>query len=216
MHACMHNSIRLKSVIKILANVRAMFSSSTMRDVLQWHMRQEGNAAPVLDWILITILLEWICWLPVVLRANLSFIHILWFGSECIWFVLNGSIDILRTHLVSILRGDSYGFCNWQGIKCSTWVSISRPTTLRSFFDPLGRQDLPSVAEGNTMVSRSALVICLVLALYGTFVVEQPATSILWRHPRMQWICSITAVRVLIANHVYLYMHVWLFQHISL
>ena len=99
--------------------------------------------------------------------------------------------------MVSILRGDSNGFCNWQGIKCSTWVSISRPTTLRSFFDPLGRQDLPSVAEANIMVARSALVILLVLALNGTFMVEQPATSILWRHPRMQWICTITAVRVL-------------------
>ena len=100
----------------------------------------------------------------------------------------------LRTHLVSILRGDEEGFVNWQGIKCSTWVSISRPTTLRSFFAPLGNLNLKCVREANEMVSRCALICCLVLALHQTFIIEQPHSSLLMRHPRMQWLCKLTRV----------------------
>ena len=37
------------------------------------------------------------------------------------------SNSYFRTHIVSILRGSEEGFVNWQGAKCSTWVSISRP-----------------------------------------------------------------------------------------
>ena len=103
-----------------------------------------------------------------------------------------------RTHLVSILRGDVEGFCNRQGIKCSPWVALSRPTTLRSFFNPLGNQNLSSVEEldqGNLQASRMALVRCLVLALGEVFVVEQPSSSLLWRHPRLQWASNLVSVK---------------------
>ena len=100
----------------------------------------------------------------------------------------------VRTHIVSVLRGSEDGFINWHGIKCSTWVSISRPTTLRSFLDPLGNRELPCVEESNVMASRLALILVLVLALSGTFIVEQPGSSLLWRHPRLQWVCGLVKV----------------------
>lgn len=103
--------------------------------------------------------------------------------------------DQVRTHLVSVLRGDVDGFCNWQGIKCSTWVAISRATTLRSFFCPLGNEALQCVREGNLMASRLSLILLLVVVLGGKFVVEQPASSLLWRHPRLQWLCQLVPVR---------------------
>lgn len=104
-----------------------------------------------------------------------------------------GRMLLLRTYLVSVLRGEANGhFVKWSGLKCSTWVSISRPSTGRSFFAPEGNQERKCVAEGNQMAARCALVCALVFALYGTFVVEQPSSSLLFRHPRMQWLCGIT------------------------
>ena len=100
----------------------------------------------------------------------------------------------VRTHLVSVLRGDENGFCNWSGIKCATWVAISRPTTLRSFFSPLGNRELLCVEEGNQMAARTALLLLLVGVLSGVFVVEQPSSSLLFRHPRLQWVCGIVRV----------------------
>lgn len=103
-------------------------------------------------------------------------------------------LALVRTHLVSVLRGDADGFCNWSGIKCSTWVSISRATTLRSFFDPEGNRDLECVVQANVMAARTALILLLVATLSGVFVVEQPSSSLLFRHPRLQWLCSILRV----------------------
>ena len=38
-----------------------------------------------------------------------------------------GRMLLLRTYLVSVLRGEANGhFVKWSGLKCSTWVSISR------------------------------------------------------------------------------------------
>ena len=38
------------------------------------------------------------------------------------------------------------------------------------------------------------LAILLILAKNGTFLIEQPASSILWRHPRMQELLRIVTV----------------------
>lgn len=96
----------------------------------------------------------------------------------------------MRTHLVSVLRCSEEGFICWMGVLCATWVAISRPTTMRSFFRPLGREDLRCVAEGNAMGSITALICLLIVALGGDFCVEQPGSSMLWQHPRLQYICT--------------------------
>lgn len=73
-------------------------------------------------------------------------------------------------------------------------MAISRATTLRSFLWPQGRQDLECVAQGNCMAARAALICCLVTVLGGVWVVEQPSTSLLFRHPRLQWLCKLMPV----------------------
>ena len=44
------------------------------------------------------------------------------------------------------------------------------------------------------MASLTALAILLARALGGDFVVEQPGSSLLWRHPRLQWVCGLVKV----------------------
>ena len=51
---------------------------------------------------------------------------------------------------------------------------------------------LACVREANLMACRAALLCCLVLVLNGTFIIEQPSSSLLFRHPRLQWLCSLT------------------------
>lgn len=71
---------------------------------------------------------------------------------------------------------------------CSTWVWICRSSTLRSPQNPLGNTSSPAVAEANAMVSRMALLICFLSARFIGWVLEQPASSLMIRHPRMQMI----------------------------
>ena len=94
-------------------------------------------------------------------------------------------------------RGDVEGFCNRQGIKCSPWVALSRPRTpvlLQSARKPELEQ-CEELDQGNLQASRMALVRCLVLALGEVFVVEQPSSSLLWRHPRLQWASNLVSVK---------------------
>ena len=61
---------------------------------------------------------------------------------------------------------------------------------MRAFLRPLGREELRCVQEGNQMGAVTALVCLLIFALSGDFCVEQPCSSLLFRHPRLQWLCS--------------------------
>lgn len=58
---------------------------------------------------------------------------------------------------MAVLNGNPEGFVHWLGIKCSSWVSTSRGSTARSKANPLGREELDSVAGANCMVSRPAM-----------------------------------------------------------
>ena len=69
---------------------------------------------------------------------------------------------------------------------CSSWVWMSRSVTLRSRILPLGDVNQASVAAGNLQVSRLVLLLMLVAHWGGTWVVEQPMTSLMWMHPRFQ------------------------------
>ena len=100
--------------------------------------------------------------------------------------------------MVSILRGSTEGFACWKGVKCASWVSICRATTLRSFFAPCGDESSKFVMEGNGMAAREALLCLLVAALFGSWCIEQPSSSLLFRHPRMQWLCQQMTVEPLV------------------
>jgi hypothetical protein len=42
-----------------------------------------------------------------------------------------------------------------MGFVCSSWISISKGTSARTFMSPLGDTSIPFVAQGNMMLSRS-------------------------------------------------------------
>ena len=115
--------------------------------------------------------------------------------------------------------GKPQGFLAWFGILCSSWIATSRGTTHRSYVCPHGYIEYRSVSEGNVMAARffvcKTFITCreglqgilrlagktwlrlrcarmclLVVALGGNFVVEQPKSSLLFRHERMQWLCT--------------------------
>ena len=70
---------------------------------------------------------------------------------------------------------------------CSSWVWMSRGTTRRQWYAPMG--DVlrsSSVREGNLMVSRLVVLIYIMSAMGVIWLVEQPANSLLQWHPRWQ------------------------------
>lgn len=67
---------------------------------------------------------------------------------------------------------------------CSTWVFLSRSSTGRSIWRPLGNGS-KTVEAANVMVSRMTLVLWLLQAKSIVWLYEQPTSSILWFHPRM-------------------------------
>ena len=68
---------------------------------------------------------------------------------------------------------------------CSTWVWISRASTQRSLGNPLGNVKSKGVAQANAMVTRMVLLICFLASRFIGWVLEQPASSLMARHPRM-------------------------------
>ena len=86
----------------------------------------------------------------------------------------------------------------WLGVACNTWVSTSRGSTGRSFAIPEGRCQHKSVADANVMASRAALIALLCSALELVWVVEQPRSSLLFRHDRFLWVAEVLRVAYLI------------------
>ena len=106
-------------------------------------------------------------------------------------------------------------FVMMLGVPCSTWVAMSRASTKRHFFVPLGDTTRPVVDDANTLMARPDLQVhsCMraytcnilhadrvVLALYLcvarglVWCIEQPRSSLLFKHPRMQPFLSTTTV----------------------
>ena len=85
------------------------------------------------------------------------------------------------------LRVCRFGFANW-GTVCSTWVWICRATTQRSRCCPLGNETKLAVKQANLMVSRMALVWHLLRMRQVVILLEQPATSLMFAHPRLAYV----------------------------
>ena len=73
---------------------------------------------------------------------------------------------------MAILDADRDAFVVWFGVLCSSWSITSRGTSLRSYLDPLGNDTLPFVREGNVMVTRTPVPICM---LYNILHACSPA-----------------------------------------
>ncbi|CAK9085109.1 unnamed protein product [Durusdinium trenchii] len=112
------------------------------------------------------------------------------YGGECMDFMTNKGF----VHAVYTVLRLSPGSSLTLAPVCSTWVWMSRGSTKRSKALPLGDDSAPSVALGNTMVARCALLLFLAAARGIWFVLEQPRGSLLEYHPAMQRVLKLVRV----------------------
>lgn len=61
----------------------------------------------------------------------------------------------LRLCLHILLSSEWGAVCSFLAIVCSSWVPVTRGSTLRSFMTPLGFEDYPGVRKSNKMTSRT-------------------------------------------------------------
>ena len=73
---------------------------------------------------------------------------------------------------------------------CSTWVWLNRGTSLRSSGRRLGDTLRQQVRDANCMVARVVLLAILTTCRGLVWIIEQPANSLLEKHPRFQLLLS--------------------------
>ena len=84
---------------------------------------------------------------------------------------------------------------------CSSWVFMSRGTTLRTKARPLGRSDNEGVINGNIMTAR-VLILMLLASAKGIFwLLEQPESSLMEHHPCFQ---EVLAMVKLVKKTIYM------------
>ena len=81
----------------------------------------------------------------------------------------------------------------WQGTVCSSFIWLARATTSRTWLLPRGDENVEAVWKGNIMAARTALLIVWAYARNLSFVVEQPHSSLLWRHPALRWVANVAS-----------------------
>ena len=105
--------------------------------------------------------------------------------------------DIGFLHSIMLaLRIRARGLSFWATV-CSTWVFMSRSSTGRDVTCPLGSSRFTCVQEANLMVARFALLVRVLAAKFCAFGLEQPATSLMARHPR---VVQLSRVRPVLLN----------------
>ncbi|CAL1129927.1 unnamed protein product [Cladocopium goreaui] len=83
---------------------------------------------------------------------------------------------------------------------CSTFVFMSRGSTLRSRTRPLGRSDSQAVRDGNVLAAR-AFILCLVCAAkFVWWLLEQPGSSCMELHPLFQHMLKMLTIHKLGIN----------------
>ena len=90
------------------------------------------------------------------------------------------------THALHLALSLRPGGGSHSAIKCSSFVRINFGTSGRTKGRPLGNECHPSVQEANMMASRMCLLIVLLNALGAWVTIEQPSSSTLEWHPRVQ------------------------------
>ena len=87
--------------------------------------------------------------------------------------------------LLATIMGMCQGGVLWLAPPCSTWVWMSRSSTGRHI-DILGFQEESHyVKSQNMLVDRMVYLLILCIKRGVHFIVEQPASSIMWQYPRM-------------------------------
>ncbi|CAL1162909.1 unnamed protein product [Cladocopium goreaui] len=88
--------------------------------------------------------------------------------------------------MAAILQGKDEKLVVAFGLVCSSFVMISRGSTHRHFFLPEGDLTAQSVKAGNCLAARTFLLMQLIAAKGGVWVLEQPSSSIVFRMKRFQ------------------------------
>ncbi|CAE7217942.1 unnamed protein product, partial [Symbiodinium sp. CCMP2456] len=70
------------------------------------------------------------------------------------------------------------------GVVCSTWVPVNKGTSKRCYLCPHGDENVVSVRKGNKMMARSTILMYLVIAAGGNYVLENPQGSLVVLHAR--------------------------------
>ncbi|CAE7829649.1 unnamed protein product [Symbiodinium sp. CCMP2592] len=87
-----------------------------------------------------------------------------------------------------ILQGRPNAFFCLLAPVCSSWVLTNTGTSQRSIAFAEGNSNLAYVRAANQMTSRTVLLAVLITALGGTFMIEQPGSSLMRYYFRMQWL----------------------------
>ena len=86
--------------------------------------------------------------------------------------------------VVAVMTTCMYGVI-WLAPPCSSWVWLSRYSTGRHLH-VLGDLLNIKVQEQNKLVGRLCYIIILAIKRQIYFIIEQPAKSIMWEHPRLK------------------------------
>jgi len=89
--------------------------------------------------------------------------------------------------LNSALRLRHHAICP-LGPVCSSWVWVNRNSSGRSYLNPLGSAGVDYVENANCMVSRVVAILLIITYRCSTWIVEQPQSSLMFRHPRWQYL----------------------------
>ncbi|CAL1152703.1 unnamed protein product [Cladocopium goreaui] len=73
-------------------------------------------------------------------------------------------------------------------VVCSSMVPVNRASTGRSFLTPLGNEYFLPVRKSNKLTSRSVLCMLILVAMGGTYLLENPLNSLVALHPRYVWL----------------------------
>lgn len=123
---------------------------------------------------------------------------------------------MLRLAIAGVMSAVQGRAVVWFGLVCSSFTVINMGHSKRSFLVPMGDTSKRTVQEGNCLGARTVsfdqtrphhpkthsnnnplrtcLLMLLVLAMNGVFILEQPGGSFFQHFPRFQELCRFTKV----------------------
>ena len=102
-------------------------------------------------------------------------------GSE-----MNFLSDLGLHHALQLCRRAKWFCLHHWGTVCSSFVWISQSQCKRSRLSPMGDSSCPATYMGNLMVCRRAAIARVLLSKRGPMVLEQPRSSVMILHERLQ------------------------------
>ncbi len=90
--------------------------------------------------------------------------------------------------VMSVVKGGTV----WVGFPCNTFIWLTRRTSQRSSASPEGNVLRKDVQEANQMAWFVSKLLCLAAIRGVLFVIEQPASSLLFSLPAINWLQTVT------------------------